>query len=186
MLLYFVIILFFIIIAEIIEEFDTVIVKPMEDRQNTEKCVNEQILAQDNNSEGQAAVSKTEKSKSDEAGFEVLERKEKATDEDEVTEEKQQTEAGVKVELCKSVPNMEKNLISDTDLFGYVGIEAVLDQIKNKTVKTGFEFNLMVVGKFSQLLLYLHVQTLSNVEKCMHAHTHTHTPHTQIQHTLEF
>lgn len=137
----------------------------MEDRQNTQNCVNEQNLAQDNNSEGQAAVSKTEKSKSDEDRFQVLEQEEKATDEGEIAEETQQPEASVKVELCKSVPDLEKNLISGTDLFGYVGIEAVLDQIKNKTVKTGFEFNLMVVGKFSQLLLYLHVQTLSNVKE---------------------
>lgn len=32
-------------------------------------------------------------------------------------------------------------------LFGYVGIEAVLDQMKVKTMKTGFEFNIMVVGE---------------------------------------
>lgn len=127
----------------------------MEDRQNTEKCINEQNPAQGNNSEAQAAVSKTEKSENDEAGFQVLEQKEKATYEGEITKEKQQTEAGVKVEFSKSVPDLEKNRISGTDLFGYVGIEAVLDQIKNKTVKTGFEFNLMVVGKFSQLFLYL-------------------------------
>ncbi|NXK44260.1 SEP12 protein, partial [Chauna torquata] len=33
------------------------------------------------------------------------------------------------------------------ELFGYVGIEAVLDQMKVKTMKTGFEFNIMVVGQ---------------------------------------
>ncbi|NXE30712.1 SEP12 protein, partial [Ardeotis kori] len=32
-------------------------------------------------------------------------------------------------------------------LFGYVGIEAVLDQMRIKTMKTGFEFNIMVVGQ---------------------------------------
>ncbi|KAM6121931.1 LOW QUALITY PROTEIN: septin-12 [Phoenicopterus ruber ruber] len=32
-------------------------------------------------------------------------------------------------------------------LFGYVGIEAVLDQMKIKTMKMGFEFNIMVVGQ---------------------------------------
>lgn len=32
-------------------------------------------------------------------------------------------------------------------LFGYVGIEAVLDQMKIKTMKMGFEFNVMVVGE---------------------------------------
>uniref|UniRef100_A0A8C8VK05 Septin n=1 Tax=Pelusios castaneus TaxID=367368 RepID=A0A8C8VK05_9SAUR len=33
------------------------------------------------------------------------------------------------------------------ELFGYVGIEAVLDQMRIKTMKTGFEFNIMVVGQ---------------------------------------
>uniref|UniRef100_A0A8B9CZQ2 Septin n=1 Tax=Anser brachyrhynchus TaxID=132585 RepID=A0A8B9CZQ2_9AVES len=33
------------------------------------------------------------------------------------------------------------------ELFGYVGIEAVLDQMRVKTMKTGFEFNIMVVGQ---------------------------------------
>ncbi|MBN3303897.1 SEPT9 protein, partial [Amia calva] len=33
------------------------------------------------------------------------------------------------------------------DLFGYVGIEAVLDQMRRKAMKTGFEFNIMVVGQ---------------------------------------
>ncbi|XP_021267051.1 septin-9-like isoform X2 [Numida meleagris] len=33
------------------------------------------------------------------------------------------------------------------ELFGYVGIEAVLEQMKVKTMKTGFEFNIMVVGQ---------------------------------------
>lgn len=30
---------------------------------------------------------------------------------------------------------------------GYVGIEAVLDQLKIKAMKMGFEFNIMVVGE---------------------------------------
>ncbi|XP_004945474.1 septin-12 isoform X3 [Gallus gallus] len=33
------------------------------------------------------------------------------------------------------------------ELFGYVGIEAVLEQMKVKTMKMGFEFNIMVVGQ---------------------------------------
>uniref|UniRef100_A0A8B9G7T8 Septin 12 n=1 Tax=Amazona collaria TaxID=241587 RepID=A0A8B9G7T8_9PSIT len=37
--------------------------------------------------------------------------------------------------------------LSRCQLFGYVGIEAVLDQMKIKTMKTGFEFNIMVVGQ---------------------------------------
>ncbi|XP_053132919.1 septin-12 isoform X2 [Hemicordylus capensis] len=35
----------------------------------------------------------------------------------------------------------------DRELFGYVGIEAVLDQMRIKTMKMGFEFNIMVVGQ---------------------------------------
>ncbi|XP_063171307.1 septin-12 isoform X2 [Candoia aspera] len=35
----------------------------------------------------------------------------------------------------------------DGGQFGYVGIEAVLDQMRIKTMKTGFEFNIMVVGQ---------------------------------------
>lgn len=123
----------------------------MEDRQETGKCINEQNQAQDNNSEGQAT---TEMSKNGESSLQILEHKEKATDKGEITEETQQPEAGVKEERCQSLPELQENLISGTDLFGYVGIEAVLDQIKNKTVKTGFEFNLMVVGKIGQLFLY--------------------------------
>lgn len=122
----------------------------MEDRQETGKCINEQNQAQDNNSEGQAT---TEMSKNGESSLQILEHKEKATDKGEIMEETQQPEAGVREDLCQSLPDLQKNLISGTDLFGYVGIEAVLDQIKNKTVKTGFEFNLMVVGKISQLFL---------------------------------
>uniref|UniRef100_A0A3Q2CCU7 Septin-type G domain-containing protein n=1 Tax=Cyprinodon variegatus TaxID=28743 RepID=A0A3Q2CCU7_CYPVA len=52
-------------------------------------------------------------------------------------------EAEVKLQLCPSAPG----LIRGTDLFGYVGIEAVLDQMRRKTMKAGFEFNIMVVGQ---------------------------------------
>ncbi|XP_064334224.1 septin-12-like [Camelus dromedarius] len=33
------------------------------------------------------------------------------------------------------------------EMLGYVGIEAVLDQLKIKAMKMGFEFNIMVVGQ---------------------------------------
>lgn len=35
----------------------------------------------------------------------------------------------------------------DHAALNYVGIEAVLDQMRRKAMKTGFEFNIMVVGK---------------------------------------
>ncbi|KAG7459488.1 hypothetical protein MATL_G00211200 [Megalops atlanticus] len=37
--------------------------------------------------------------------------------------------------------------VTGPELFGYVGIEAVLDQMRRKAMKTGFEFNIMVVGQ---------------------------------------
>ncbi|XP_009570691.1 PREDICTED: LOW QUALITY PROTEIN: neuronal-specific septin-3-like, partial [Fulmarus glacialis] len=47
-----------------------------------------------------------------------------------------------------AVPEEEMPLtVASARLFGYVGIEAVLDQMKIKTMKTGFEFNIMVVGQ---------------------------------------
>ncbi|XP_022531549.1 neuronal-specific septin-3 isoform X2 [Astyanax mexicanus] len=45
-----------------------------------------------------------------------------------------------------SEPNTQ-GIIKGSDLFGYVGIEAVLDQMRRKTMKAGFEFNIMVVGQ---------------------------------------
>lgn len=42
-----------------------------------------------------------------------------------------------------------QGIIKGRDLFGYVGIEAVLDQMRRKTMKAGFEFNIMVVGKWT-------------------------------------
>ncbi|XP_020788903.2 septin-9-like isoform X1 [Boleophthalmus pectinirostris] len=47
---------------------------------------------------------------------------------------------------CPS-PDPDMSYISGADLFGYVGIEAVLDQMRRKTMKAGFEFNVMVVGQ---------------------------------------
>lgn len=35
-------------------------------------------------------------------------------------------------------------------MLGSVGIEAVLDQLRIKAMKTGFEFNIMVVGELGQ------------------------------------
>lgn len=60
---------------------------------------------------------------------------------------KKEVEAEVKVELCQSGHGLQVSFIRDTDLFGYVGIEAVLDQMRRKTMKAGLEFNIMVVGE---------------------------------------
>jgi len=37
--------------------------------------------------------------------------------------------------------------------FGYVGIDAILEQMRRKAMKQGFEFNIMVVGEFSRSVL---------------------------------
>lgn len=60
---------------------------------------------------------------------------------------KSELDADMKVKLCESVPDLQMSIIRDTDLFGYVGLEAVLEQMKLKTIKAGFEFNIMVVGE---------------------------------------
>ncbi|XP_070778705.1 uncharacterized protein [Enoplosus armatus] len=70
--------------------------------------------------------------------------KEKGMEEGEM---KKEMEAEAKVDPCQSVPGLQTSFIRGTDLFGYVGIEAVLDQMRNKTMKAGFEFNIMVVGQ---------------------------------------
>uniref|UniRef100_A0A3Q2P687 Septin 12 n=2 Tax=Fundulus heteroclitus TaxID=8078 RepID=A0A3Q2P687_FUNHE len=64
-----------------------------------------------------------------------------------IEEKESDLEAAVKMELCQSVPGLQTSFIRGTDLFGYVGIEAVLDQMRHKTMKAGFEFNIMVVGQ---------------------------------------
>lgn len=72
--------------------------------------------------------------------------KEKGMDEGELQKEVQ-LEAELEMELFQSEPGLQLSYIHGTDLFGYVGIEAVLDQMRNKTMKVGFDFNIMVVGK---------------------------------------
>lgn len=39
-----------------------------------------------------------------------------------------------------------------TVLEGYVGFDTVQEQIRKKSLKRGFEFNLMVVGKFQYII----------------------------------
>ncbi|XP_066497866.1 neuronal-specific septin-3 isoform X3 [Hoplias malabaricus] len=51
------------------------------------------------------------------------------------------------VEVMKQKQQNMQGIIKGSDLFGYVGIEAVLDQMRRKTMKAGFEFNIMVVGQ---------------------------------------
>uniref|UniRef100_A0A8D3DEI9 Septin-type G domain-containing protein n=1 Tax=Scophthalmus maximus TaxID=52904 RepID=A0A8D3DEI9_SCOMX len=69
-------------------------------------------------------------------------RKEKGMEEGEMKKELE-----MELQLCQSLPGQQMSFIRGTDLFGYVGIEAVLDQMRRKTMKAGFEFNIMVVGQ---------------------------------------
>lgn len=46
---------------------------------------------------------------------------------------------------CTSRPSSPKT--PPCEMLGLVGIEAVLDQLKIKAMKMGFEFNIMVVGE---------------------------------------
>lgn len=118
----------------------------MEDRQDGEKCIAEKKQVQDDDTQGQPAVLKTEMFSKDEKCVHAQMERGKDKGEGELKKE-MQLEADVKVEFCPPVPGLQMNSIHGTDLFGYVGIEAVLDQIRNKTMKAGFEFNIMVVGK---------------------------------------
>lgn len=92
--------------------------------------------------------------------------KEKGMEEGEMkkdVEVEMELEAEVKMELCQSVQGLQMSFIRGTDLFGYVGIEAVLDQMRRKTMKAGLEFNIMVVGEFhTQHLLCLIIIMLMN------------------------
>lgn len=34
----------------------------------------------------------------------------------------------------------------NSNLLGYIGIDTIIEQMRKKTMKTGFDFNIMVVG----------------------------------------
>lgn len=40
-------------------------------------------------------------------------------------------------------------------LLGYIGIDTIIEQMRKKTMKTGFDFNIMVVGKSHTQTLHL-------------------------------
>uniref|UniRef100_A0A4W5KWB0 Uncharacterized protein n=1 Tax=Hucho hucho TaxID=62062 RepID=A0A4W5KWB0_9TELE len=82
--------------------------------------------------------------------------------EDSTAQNKGTEEREMEVEVVTPCPTESHGLqgtIKGHDLFGYVGIEAVLDQMRRKTMKAGFEFNIMVVGESTNA----------------HTRTHTHT-----------
>lgn len=40
-----------------------------------------------------------------------------------------------------------KPLGINSNLLGYIGIDTIIEQMRKKTMKTGFDFNVMVVGR---------------------------------------
>ncbi len=51
-------------------------------------------------------------------------------------------------------------------LFGYIGIDTIIEQMRKKTMKTGFDFNIMVVGGWESSLFtftfyFFHFLTIS-------------------------
>ncbi|KAL6103494.1 septin12 [Pungitius sinensis] len=127
-------------ISETAAQLDTHLHSPMEERQEKGKGIwgqEDQVKCQE-----QPASPKTQNSKTAKG--------EKGMEEGEMRKEtglEMDMEAQGKVELCPSVQDLQMSYIQGTDLFGYVGIEAVLDQMRRKTIKAGLEFNIMVVGQ---------------------------------------
>lgn len=146
-----------VLTAETVGELETDPITPMEESQEKERG----IMGQEQGDEGQGQPasantqnSLTEKEENCEGVHTETEEKEreKGMEEGEMKKE-MELEAEVKVELSQSVPGLHMSFIRGADLFGYVGIEAVLDQMRYKTMKAGFEFNIMVVGESHTLWL---------------------------------
>ncbi|CAN9505355.1 unnamed protein product [Ophioblennius macclurei] len=77
----------------------------------------------------------------------TMEEEEKGKEKGTEIKKEVELEAELKVDICPSAPGLQVSFVRGSDLFGYVGIEAVLDQMRRKTMKAGFEFNIMVVGQ---------------------------------------
>ncbi|XP_035471529.2 neuronal-specific septin-3 isoform X5 [Scophthalmus maximus] len=122
----------------------------MEEREEKERGIMGQEQKDEGKSEAQLASTNTQNSTSEKEEHCVEfcpvkkeeKRKEKGMEEGEMKKELE-----MELQLCQSLPGQQMSFIRGTDLFGYVGIEAVLDQMRRKTMKAGFEFNIMVVGQ---------------------------------------
>ncbi|XP_049416146.1 neuronal-specific septin-3 isoform X2 [Epinephelus fuscoguttatus] len=142
---------------ETVGELETDPLSPMEEREEKERGIMGQEQEGEGKCQGQPASMNTQNSTTEkeengvEAHAEMGDKgKEKGMEEGEMkkdVEVEMELEAEVKMELCQSVQGLQMSFIRGTDLFGYVGIEAVLDQMRRKTMKAGLEFNIMVVGQ---------------------------------------
>uniref|UniRef100_A0A7N6APS8 Septin-type G domain-containing protein n=1 Tax=Anabas testudineus TaxID=64144 RepID=A0A7N6APS8_ANATE len=129
------------------EELEIDPLTPMEEREEKERGIMGQEQEDEGRKDGHAVNmnvqnSLTEKEENCVDVHTEMEEKgrEKGMEEGEMKKE-------VEAEQSQSVPGLQISVIRGTDLFGYVGIEAVLDQMRRKTMKAGFEFNIMVVGQ---------------------------------------
>ncbi|KAK2816812.1 hypothetical protein Q5P01_025003 [Channa striata] len=121
---------------------------PMEETEEKEKGIVGHKQEVDIKKEVQAANVNTQNSMSEKENcVEVRMGAEERGKEKGMEEGEMNKEVEMKVELRQSVPGPQMSFIRGSDLFGYVGIEAVLDQMRRKTMKAGFEFNIMVVGQ---------------------------------------
>ncbi|XP_045930934.1 uncharacterized protein sept12 isoform X3 [Micropterus dolomieu] len=120
---------------------------PMEEREEKKRGMMGKEQEEEGKSQGQPASMNTQQpmtEKQDNCVGICTEMEEKGKKKG-MEEGEMKKEMELKVELCQSVPGLQMSIIRDTDLFGYVGIEAVLDQMRSKTMKAGFEFNIMAV-----------------------------------------
>ncbi|XP_076000196.1 neuronal-specific septin-3 isoform X2 [Genypterus blacodes] len=112
------------------------------------------ILGEENGgeskSEGEPVCSNGQDSMKEEEGDCIDVKTEKEEGEKGMEEWRQTKEVEVEAEVNMEVhqsAGLPMSIIQGSDLFGYVGIESVLDQMRRKTMKSGFEFNIMVVGQ---------------------------------------
>lgn len=122
---------------------------PMEEREEKKRGMMGKEQEEEGKSQGQPASMNTQQpmtEKQDNCVGICTEMEEKGKKKG-MEEGEMKKEMELKVELCQSAPGLQMSIIRDTDLFGYVGIEAVLDQMRSKTMKAGFEFNIMAVGE---------------------------------------
>ncbi|XP_029914546.1 neuronal-specific septin-3 isoform X2 [Myripristis murdjan] len=122
---------------------------PMEDREEKERGV----MAEQRGEEGESEATKENSTKGKEENGVDMKAEEEEEKQQKQQEEEDEEERGmskqveVTMEVSERVPGLTAGVIRGADLFGYVGIEAVLDQMRRKTMKAGFEFNIMVVGQ---------------------------------------
>ncbi|KAM7386254.1 hypothetical protein PAMA_009068 [Pampus argenteus] len=134
---------------ETVEELGADLLISMEEREEKESSIMGKEQEEEGKNEGQPANTPNSTKEKVENCVEVCtdmeeKGKEKGMEEGEMKKE-MQLETEVKMEVCQ--PGLQMSCIQGSDLFGYVGIEAVLDQMRRKTMKDGFEFNIMVVGQ---------------------------------------